>query len=425
MKKIALLFPGQGSQYIGMGKSLYEEYDIAKETFEEANSVLGYDLKNICFKGSLSELNEAENMLTAILTTSVAAYRVFMQEIGVEPRFMAGHSLGEYSALTCSGAIEFKDALKIVRLRSILAKEAALKENGTMTIVENVNKKIVEEACLGASSYNELVNISCYNSENQYAISGTQNAVMKAEDLLLEEDANITPLIMGIPFHSPLMENARVQLERELNNYKLKPFKYPVISNVTALPYKSEDEIVDKLSLQLVKPVQWRNTLNYLEQEGIDFAIEIGPQSILKNLVRDEELYFDIYSFNQKSDHQVLLQLLNADKPLKEITVITKCLAMAVATRNRNWNNSEYEEGVLKPCRKIKEIQERLDEQNKAPEIQDMKMALDMLYTIFNTKKVPKEEQIRRFNRILKETRTKNIFDDFLEGRYSQSEKIG
>ncbi len=423
MNNIALIFPGQGSQYIGMGKSLCEDSKVAKDTFDEANNILDFDLQKVCFEGSIGELNKIENMLLAILTTSVAAFRTLMSEVDINPNYLAGHSLGEYSALVCSGALSFADALKIVRLRSNLAKEVAESLKGSMTIIEDAQLSLLEEECKRVSKSGNIAMISCYNSHNQYAISGNQEAVMKVEDRMLEAGAKITPLIMGAPFHSSLMEKAADKLHGELIKYKLNEFKWPVISNVYALPYENKNAIAQNLSLQIMKPVQWNDIINYMVLHNVTTILEVGPQSVLKSLIKSGVYNITTLSYNQKSDKKILLEAAlksNDNKGNKPIlpSVVTRCLAMSVTTRNRNWDNDEYSEGVTKPYIRIKEIQEKLDKEGTEASIEDMKECLDLLYTIFNTKKLPINEQISRFNKIFNQTGTEHLFNDFIERRY-------
>lgn len=412
MEKIVLLFPGQGSQYVGMGRTLYDEYTIARLVFEEANDVLGFDLKKLCFEGSLEELCKTENVLPALLTASVAAFRVYMWEIGIVPQFSAGHSLGEYSALTCCGAMDFRDTLTVVRERSVLAQEVVDTGCGIMTVVNGVYKNIVDEECKKIANESQPVSVSCYNSPGQVVISGHKDAVMKVEDKLMELGAQITPLLMSAPFHCPLMQPAADKLQGELEKHSFNSFKWPVISNVTALPYENTDKIIKNLTLQMTKPVQWQATMDYLQENKITIAIEIGPQAVLSNLVKMNRKNIKTNAFGQKDDRDALLELfpIRSGIPVKEeseknkgyaATVITKCLAMAVCTRNRNWNNDEYEKGVVKPYEKIEKIQEQLEKEDVQPTTEQMQEALEMLKSVFKTKKVPVNEQMKRFKQVL------------------------
>lgn len=419
MGKLALLFSGQGSQYIGMGKAFYDQFAIARQTFEEANDVLGFDLKKICFEGNIGELNKLENTLLALLTYSVAAFRVYMLEIGIKPDFTTGHSLGEYSALTCCGAMEFKDSLNIVRFRGEIAKEVANSDIGGMTIVNNMEAGRVEEICRRASKDREFVTVSCYNAKDQTAISGHKSAVMDAESMLLDEGAHITPLIMSAPFHCAMLDKESEYLEKELSMYNFKSLEWPVISNVNALPYKDAGYIVENLKNQFKKPVRWWDTMNYLQDQGVTVYVEMGPLSVLKNLVKSQIKGIKAFSYGSERERQELMSIFQkqdkAEKSNKEYrTVITKSLVMAVSTKNRNSSDEEYIKGVIEPYERLEKIQNYLDYRQQEPSIEEMKEALKILKIIFDTKRVFHKEQIKLFSRIVSETYTEGLLRDFL-----------
>jgi [acyl-carrier-protein] S-malonyltransferase len=415
MEKIAFLFPGQGSHYVGMAKTLYDQFEIAKQTFEEANDVLGFDLANICFTGSLLELNKMPNMFPAILVSSVASFRVYIQEIGVLPQFCAGHSLGEYSALTCAGVISYADALKMVWLRGVLAQELADMGVGAMTILDGVNIEMVAEACKKASSSDETVFISCYNSPNQVSISGCPQPVQRVEDMVQEDGGQISPIIGGAPFHSPLMNHIAEKFQIELDGYTYGTFRYPVISNVHARPYGDPENVADLLPRQLISPVQWQKTMQYLQRFGITVAIEMGPKNVLSNLVTANTPEIEALCFGQKEDRRALNDYFSKNEQLRKHvpTVITRCLAIAVSTPNTNWNQEEYQKGVIEPYRRIQAIQDELDRTGECPTSEQMREALEMLKCIFATKRVPVREQIEWFNQIFDETGTNYLFKDF------------
>lgn len=424
MENMALIFPGQGCQFVGMGQKLFDEFPVARQTFAEADEVLGYNLHQICFNGGLTELNRAENLFVAILTSSVAAFRVFWQEIGVKPRFSAGHSLGEYTALTCCGAMTFQDALKIVRYRSQVAQAIASEETGAFTLISGVYKNIVAAECEKASTQTQKAAIACYNSPDQVMISGDREAVQQVEDRLMELTAQVTPLFTSPPFHSDLMRPVAEQLKEELANYSFRPFQWPVVSNVSALPYQSPGKIAEHLTLQLTKPVQWQATLDFFEEQKIKTVIEIGPQAILTNLLKAGHRKMTAVSFGQSDDRQVLLEAFAPKcksaglKPEPELkkrvpTVVTRCLAVAVCTRNYNWDDEEYQKGVIEPCQRMELLQEQLERENALPSPEQMNEALEMLKTVFATKKTPTDLQVRRFHQIFDETGTRALFQNF------------
>jgi len=415
MEKIAFVFPGQGSQYVGMCKSLYEQFDIAKKTFEEASDVLGIDMKNLCLEGSLADLSKTENSLVSILTASVAAFRVYMKEIGVAPQFCTGHSLGEYSALTCSGVIPFADTLKIVRKRSILAQEVADMGQGSMTIIDGVSSEFVDEECKKACMGDKIVSVSCYNSSNQVAISGYTELIQKVEDAVLEKGGQVTPLFGSAPFHSMLMSEAAAKFGEELGKYKFYNSRWPVISNVTASLYEGYEKVPDLLTKQLVKPVQWQKTMKYLESWGVTMTVEIGPKNVVSGLLRTDMKDVNALCYDQKEDRQNLKGFLGENPLYKKHvpTVVTRCLAVGVATENKCFDNDEYSKGVIEPYKRIQSIQEEVEASGGQPKLEQMKEALENLQKLLKTKMVSADEQDEWFNQIFDETGTNYLFPEF------------
>ncbi len=311
MIKIALLFPGQGSHFVGMGQDIYNDYAVAKAVFEEANDVLGFDIKKICFSGNLLELNSMENMFPGLYIVCIALFKVYMQEIGVEPQFSAGHSLGEFAALTSSGALSFADALRVIHRRGILAQALADKGEGSMTIIEGIDVNTAEIECKKVNDSGQYVAISCYNAPDQIAVSGYQDAVMQVEDRLMEKGAKISPILTAPPIHSLLMKEVAEQLEVELKKCKLNDLKWPVIANVDAKPYGDQASILSKLKLQLTNPVQWLGTIRYMEQQGVTTFIEIGPQAVLASLLKTFIKNGTTISCNSKENRQNIAQMLS------------------------------------------------------------------------------------------------------------------
>jgi [acyl-carrier-protein] S-malonyltransferase len=419
MKKIALLFPGQGSQYVGMGKVLFENYECVRQTFEEACEALEFDLKKVCFEGDLEELTKTEITQPAILTASVAAFRVYMQEIGLKPSFAAGHSLGEFSALTCAGAIKFADAVRLVRQRGFLMQQAAAAGTGSMAAVNGLDKGIIEQECAKYSSDGHVVVISNYNSPEQNVISGHKEAVQKVSEKLTELGARSIPLKVSAPFHSPLMQPAADKFMDVLENYSYSDLLFPVISNAHALPYKGQGEIIENLKMQIVSPVRWQESMDYLQKQGVTDVVEVGPQTVLRNLMKKNAPNIKAFSFDKDEDKNAFKNEIDGQKPDSHSgsgyrhTVITKCIAVAVCTKNRNWDNEEYQKGVVEPYRKIQKLQENLENSGNEPTIEEMTESLDMLKSVFQTKRVPIGEQIERFNEVFAVTDTKQLFKDF------------
>ncbi len=419
MKKTAFLFPGQGAQYVGMGKKLCDIYTSAARTFEEADDALEFKLSKLCFEGSIEELTKTENTQPALLTASIAAFRVFMEENEIEPSCMAGHSLGEISALVCAGSMDFSDAVKIVRERGRFMQEAVPQGIGAMAAVSGIDRELIEKECSTYAGSNEVVVVSNYNSPDQIVISGHTSAVNAAGERLRKLGANIIPLKVSAPFHSPLMQPAADRLRAELYKYTYKELKYPVLSNVTAQPYTGHTSIIENLAAQIVSPVRWTESVMFLKQNGICTAVELGPKNVLKNLMKKNAPDMKTYSFDMEEDAALLKGELSENAGSAGIynpnlpTVVTRCLATAVCTRNYNWDNDEYQKGVIEPYKRIQKLQEELEKQKKQPSKEQMEDALEMLRSVFRTKKTPSEEQAERFTQIFEETGTFELFQDF------------
>jgi [acyl-carrier-protein] S-malonyltransferase len=418
MNKIALLFPGQGSQYAGMSTGICEKYPAAKRTFEEANEALGFDLKKLCDAGPIDELTKTMNSQPAILVTSIAIYRIYMDEIGAAPLCCAGHSLGEISALTCAGAIEFMDAVKIVHRRGKFMQEAVALGAGAMTAVMGTDKDTIAAVCQKISTGDNIVVISNYNSPDQTVISGHQAAVTRAAEELAQKGAKTFPLKVSAPFHSPLMQPAADKFKTELQQYRYHDLKYPVISNVTAAPYSGKDQLIENLVEQLVQPVQWVASMAYLQSQGIELAVEIGPGTVLRDLMKKNAPGILALSYDKEKDVKQIMEKLSPQNPAvvdkaAKLKLISRCLAIVVCTPNQNWDNDQYQKGVVEPYRKVQQMLDELEKADIEPTPEQMKEALEMLRLVFKTKRTPAAEQTERFNQIFGETGTRSLFPDF------------
>lgn len=414
MEKIVLLFPGQGSQYVGMMKHLYEQFPLVKQVFAEANDILGYDLQAICFNGSQEELTQTRNAQCALLTAGVAAFRVYMQEIGIKPCFSLGHSLGEYTALCCAGVFPFPDALKIVNERGRVMQEVSQPGTCGMTAIEGVEKDIVQAQCQSVSTQNNIVAIANINSPTQTVISGHKSPVDTVSTALAGLAHRIVPLKVSGPFHSPLMAPAAAQLEKVLSLYSFHPFQWPVISNVTARPYLDAHLIVENLTRQLVTPVRWQESMEFVWNQRVTSAVELGPRAVLKKLtIKNSPLIAALTYDNEEDILQLKKKLVLRTDREALLELMGRCLAIAVCTRNRNWNEEQYKKGVEIPYRDIRQLKEEIEAKGKTPTIEQMKASLEMLRSVFITKQVPPEEQVERFNQVFSETGTRHLFPDF------------
>lgn len=284
---IAFVFPGQGSQSIGMGSEFYNEFPIARQTFEEASDTLKFDLAKLCFEGELEELSLTANAQPALLTASIAALRVLKQESDISPNYVAGHSLGEYSAIVCSGAIEFKDAVYTVRKRGEFMQSAVPVGIGSMAAVMGLSKEEIVNICEENSDENNVVSPANFNSPQQIVISGHKAAVEKVSSLLKEAGAKrVVPLTVSAPFHCSLMNKAADELKEVLESIKISEIKVPVVTNVEAVANSDHNAITDLLFRQVVMPVRWFESVEYMKNQNINRFIEIGPGNVLTGLIR-------------------------------------------------------------------------------------------------------------------------------------------
>ncbi|MCY7918299.1 ACP S-malonyltransferase [Bacillus vallismortis] len=286
MSKIAFLFPGQGSQFIGMGKELYEQVPAAKRLFDEADETLETKLSSLIFEGDAKELTLTYNAQPALLTTSIAVLEKF-KESGITPDFTAGHSLGEYSALVASGALSFKDAVYTVRKRGEFMNEAVPAGEGAMAAILGMDAEALKQVTDKVTEEGHLVQLANLNSPGQIVISGTAKGVELASEQAKENGAKrAISLEVSGPFHSELMKPAAEKLKEVLDSCDIKDAGVPVVSNVSADVMTAKAEIKEKLIEQLYSPVRFEESINKLIEEGVTTFIEIGPGKVLSGLVK-------------------------------------------------------------------------------------------------------------------------------------------
>ncbi len=286
MSEVAFIFPGQGSQHVGMGKELVDNFKIARETFREADEALGFSISSLCFNGPEENLKLTSNTQPAILTASIAALRVLSSETGTHPVLLAGHSLGEYSSLTAAQAMSFSDAVRTVRLRGKFMQEAVPAGKGTMAAILGLEAAEVEDICRQAAQ-GEVVSPANFNSSWQIVISGHAEAVSRAVELSLERGAKKAIILaVSAPFHCSLMKPAAEKLKEALQDIPVYDIHTPVISNADAQPYPSKGKIKDLLVKQVNHPVRWEESMREMVSKNIKTVIEIGPGKVLTGLMR-------------------------------------------------------------------------------------------------------------------------------------------
>jgi [acyl-carrier-protein] S-malonyltransferase len=285
MKSIAFVFPGQGSQYVGMGRELVENFSVAKEVFQEADDALRFSLSTLCFKGPEETLKLTEHTQPAVLTTSIAALRVLQAEKGIVPRLTAGHSLGEYSALVASGALSFADAVQIVRLRGKYMQEAVPVGEGAMAAILGMEREEVEKLCQEVAS-GEVLTPANFNCPGQIVIAGHAKAVDRAVGVVKQNGKKALLLPVSAPFHSPLMKPAGTRLEKDLDGISVQPLNVPVVTNVEAEINTSKEKVKPLLVAQVFSPVRWEESMQRMIKEGVERVLEIGPGKVLAGLMK-------------------------------------------------------------------------------------------------------------------------------------------
>ena len=286
MSKTAFIFPGQGSQYPGMGKELAENFPVARKTFEEADDALGDRLSRLCFDGPEDQLKLTANTQPAILTVSVAALRVVAAETGLTADYLAGHSLGEYSALVAAGAIDFSAAVRTVRARGTFMQEAVPVGVGAMAAILGVEPEVLAEICAEAAQ-GEVVSPANFNSPGQIVIAGHAGAVNRAIEIAKARGFRKAMLLpVSAPFHCSLMAPAAVRLTATLEEVAIRPLAVPVVTNVEGEPNSDAGRVRELLVSQVCAPVLWDGSVQKMTELGVGRFIEVGPGKVLSGLVK-------------------------------------------------------------------------------------------------------------------------------------------
>ncbi|MCO7224346.1 ACP S-malonyltransferase [Pleionea sp. CnH1-48] len=426
MKNIAMLFPGQGAQYSGMGKQLFSRYEFVKDMFKVASDVLDMDMEHLCFEAPADQLNSTENTQPALVLCGAAAYRVFQQETGLQPVVMAGHSIGEITALISAEAISFEDGLKLARARGQAMAACSQPGETGMAAVVKLDRTLVEDVCQTVPGYGEDFVIANYNSAAQLVISGRTDALEQAKVALKEKGASYIPLRVSGAFHSPLMKPAASEFANLLKNIGFSSPKIPVIANVNAKPYADVESIPTLLTQQISQSVLWQESMEKLvagefeeiklASDKIDLFVETGPGVVIKKLT--SVLFNDAlsYSLDHDEDKEPLDKQLEIDVRTIQYqpAFLGKCMAVAVSTRNNNFDNSSYQENVIEPYHKLKEMHELCTSEERLADASEMKLGLQLLEQIMTSKGAEKTELEQRFREIATVTGQAQVLEDYL-----------
>ncbi|SDM17306.1 [acyl-carrier-protein] S-malonyltransferase [Paenibacillus sp. OK060] len=340
MNKVALLFPGQGSQYVGMGREIWNRYEGSQRIFEEASDAIQIDVKKLCFEGEGKVLAQTMNAQPTILTVCVSIYHAFKEELDFKPSFMAGHSLGEYTAMVCSGVLSFSDAIQLVRKRGILMQEADPARVGRMAAISGISAELLSGICRETANEDSPVTIACVNSNKQIVISGHYIAIESVLKSVEKERGTYTLLNVSAPFHSPLMTTASDLFYSELQKCTFNTPKCSLISNVSGQAYLENDSYKEKLKQQFVLPVRWLESINYMITQGVTTFIELGPRKVLTDFMKSIPNTSRSLSISDSTDLMRVKQLYSELPKGRELAKLKNYLTAALISRNRNMEST-------------------------------------------------------------------------------------
>jgi len=312
MGKVAFVFAGQGSQYVGMGKELADNIKVCYDIFDEADKALGFEISKICFEGPKDALDITENTQPAILTVSIACLKA-LEEKGIVPDVTAGLSLGEYSALVCSGVLNFSDAVRLVKKRGKFMQEAVPIGVGTMAAILGLDAEDVRKICAEAGDKG-IVEPANFNCPGQIVIGGEIAAVEAASKIAKERGAKVIPLSVSAPFHTSMLESAAKKLKEELKNVELNNINIPYITNVTAQYVEETSEIKGLLEKQVKSSVLWENSIRRMLEDGVDTFVELGPGKVLSGFIKKINRKVKVLNVEDLKSLEKTLEILNSQE---------------------------------------------------------------------------------------------------------------
>ncbi|MEU6024582.1 ACP S-malonyltransferase [Micromonospora sp. NPDC047134] len=402
MKDLVIVFPGQGSQFAGMGRKWFDEHESVRDRFGQASDIVGYSLADLCFTAPPAEVTRTRYAQVSLLVLSYSMYEVMTAGRKVPVSYLTGHSLGEITALLAAGALTFEDAVRLVKVRGE-AMEGCAADSGTgMIATVRMPVADVEKCVEDFNAAGHDVQVANYNGELQTVLSGSLDSLKGMTAYLEDRGARVVKLNVAGAFHSTFMAGALPEYTKALSEVTITEPAVPVYSNVTGEAYESAEAIRETLAVQLTSPVRWSDIVASLVDRKAAVWIEVGPKQVLKRMLTGAVGSGEVYSLDEEPDRvgAVLDHLVELKK--REPGVVGLCLGAAAATRNRNFDADEYHNGVVLSYRKLQELS-KLDQESLSD--QQKQTALDLLLTIMRTKRVAEAEQRDRIESILRRTR--------------------
>ncbi|MFH9296597.1 ACP S-malonyltransferase [Streptomyces sp. NPDC017520] len=400
MNNLVIVFPGQGSQYTGMGRTWFDTHESVRARFTQASEIVGYSLEELCFSAAPTELTKTRHAQVALLVLGYSMHEVLSAQRKLPVAAMAGHSLGEITALASAGALSFEDAVRLVRVRGE-AMEVCATENRTGMIAVRMPVAEVEKHADEFNGESRDVQIANYNAEEQTVLSGTLDDLQAMTSYLEDRGHRVIRLNVAGAFHSTYMAGAVPAYVKAIGEIDFSAPRVPVYSTITGAVYGSAQEIPDALALQLTSPVRWSSVVSSLATQDVSLWLESGPKKVLAKLIGGVVGSDAVYSLDEDTDeaYAAVDRLIEAKKA--EPGLAGLCMGAAAATRNRNFDDTEYTAGVLTPYRGLQELN-RMDKDELTEE--QKRSAVEMLLTIMRTKRVPEAEQSDRIASILRRT---------------------
>ena len=390
MDKTVFVFSGQGSQYPGMCRKLYESDPEVREYFERAKKILGYDISEVCFGEQTELLNKTEFAQPAIFMASVSQLVSFRKSCIRMPDAAAGHSIGEYAALYCAGVLTFEETLGLVKKRAEFMDAEAANQSGCMYAVRGITTQETEKIVEETRKYG-IVCVSNYNGLNNVVISGEEDAVIKAAETVISRGGQVFKLNVSSGFHSMLMRNAAEKFENILSSAHFSEPKIPVISNITGTPYKDSEDIRQSLASQIVSPVKWYQSVMYMQSIGCTEAFEFGPKKVLKNFI-NKDSSIEAFSFDNEYDVIQITSMFNKQKMNSMIYGLF--LREAVTHKCHHTDSSGYSENVVKPYREIEKIYLSIKNEGHILTSDELRLSEEMLRKILTYKNTSGAERI-------------------------------